>query len=61
MTTLDPNSTEFLDIQAKVNGSNLLMDNSNLKRSVIKIEKITNIILEEAFERAKFQSFGTTG
>ena len=61
MTTLDPNSTEFLDIQAKVNGSNLLMDSSNLKKLVIKIEKITNIILEEAFERAKFQSFGTTG
>ena len=61
LTALDPNSTEFLDIQAKVNGSNLLIDNPNLKKSVIKIKKITNIILEEAFERAKSQSFGTTG
>ena len=59
LTSLDPYSLEFLDIQDKVNESNLMVD--NLQQSVIQIEKITNFMLEEAYEYAKSQSFGSRG
>ena len=57
LTLLDQDSSEFLDIEDKVSESNLAMH--NWQKSVTKIEKITNFRLEEAYECAKSQCFGT--
>ena len=59
LTPLEPNSSEFLDVEDKVYDSNLTMH--NWQKSVTKIEKITNFRLEEAYECAKSQAFGTRG
>ena len=57
MTLLDQDSSEFLDIADKVYESNLEMH--NWQKTVTKIEKITNYRLQEAYECAKSQCFGT--
>ena len=57
LTLLDQNSSEFLDIADKVYESNLAMH--NWQKTVTKIEKITNYRLQEAYECAKSQCFGT--
>ena len=57
LETLDSNSSEYLDIQDKVYGSNLTMH--NWYKSVTKIDKITNYRLEEKYENAKLSAFGS--